>query len=804
MSSSAGDGCAPPSSVSKGKARMDDEAEAEPKAAEGVPCGICLTDSRRAIRGELDCCAHHFCFVCIMAWARVESRCPYCKARFRTIRRPPVPGRLPSERIVTVAQRIQVWHPLGNESSVVGADPSANSTCSVCSCTNDEDLLLLCELCDVAAHTYCAGLGTTVPEDDWFCKDCATSKEEHSRCQIDDGSGSSDESELEISIEVPSAEPVTDPYRSGIVDEGYSRSSVRPINMQSSGPVPVSSTFGNRDGYYGSNSVHPANARSSGPFQVPSIYDDVDEDYGTSPVHGTNAQSSGPVPSIYDIVDEDYERNSVRRSNLRNARPDRKTDDFPSEDTSSDESLCLGSPQERASGRTLLHAHARFGIERARTLRNSRNLTRRITELRENWSALRAGSVGFTAHLHNKRRENSVATSSVNEHQLSRMTSTKETATISGHANKIAPKETRHVSKAWKMLEMAKSAGGRKKCNTPSSQDCTPRFSMGNRSTSFSPIDTILGQNDQSLSTLVAQRNTLKYDRGAKKDSTLPKKDPEGHRNMLGNCHALVLERNGPFQDRMVNKESPNGKFTSSRHSQRVEQTPESSCASKAASSSHRQHGDPTLGSSCGSRGSGKPRMDVLRPSSNSLSSGRSTVTSPLQFVSSAGSQSGTMVNPEEPPAVRVTASSETGTAAATVEVRKTSGSDRHGSKRKLLFETSDDQGSKKLRKRSKIAKGEISSLALRELKLLKIDKTYGSERFKEAARATTHTVLASCGLEHSPELAVAVPKPVCKHKPPRPSVIANTCKECLCDFVKLAISSVLSGQQMDQAAPSC
>jgi PHD and RING finger domain-containing protein 1 len=79
-----------------------------------------------------------------------------------------------------------------------------------------------------------------------------------------------------------------------------------------------------------------------------------------------------------------------------------------------------------------------------------------------------------------------------------------------------------------------------------------------------------------------------------------------------------------------------------------------------------------------------------------------------------------------EPPAVQVTASSETGTAAATVEVRKTSGSDRHGSKRKLRFETSDDQGSKKLRKRSKIAKGEISSLALRELKLLKIDKTYG------------------------------------------------------------------------------
>jgi hypothetical protein len=29
------------------------------------------------------------CFICIMAWARVDSRSPFCKARFRTIRRPP-------------------------------------------------------------------------------------------------------------------------------------------------------------------------------------------------------------------------------------------------------------------------------------------------------------------------------------------------------------------------------------------------------------------------------------------------------------------------------------------------------------------------------------------------------------------------------------------------------------------------------------------------------------------------------------------------------------------------------------------
>jgi hypothetical protein len=103
----------PPPEPSKGKAKMDGEAEVE---GAGKMCGICYVDGGRAIRGEIDCCAHYFCFVCIMAWGRVESRCPFCKARFRTIRCPPVPGRFPDERIVSVPERNQVivWYPKSN------------------------------------------------------------------------------------------------------------------------------------------------------------------------------------------------------------------------------------------------------------------------------------------------------------------------------------------------------------------------------------------------------------------------------------------------------------------------------------------------------------------------------------------------------------------------------------------------------------------------------------------------------------------------------------------------------------------
>lgn len=72
-------------------------------------CGVCLSEGgRRSIRGKIDCCDHFFCFICIMEWAKVESRCPLCKRRFTTIRRPLKERVFASERVVTVPQRDQV------------------------------------------------------------------------------------------------------------------------------------------------------------------------------------------------------------------------------------------------------------------------------------------------------------------------------------------------------------------------------------------------------------------------------------------------------------------------------------------------------------------------------------------------------------------------------------------------------------------------------------------------------------------------------------------------------------------------
>ncbi|XP_056162772.1 autophagy-related protein 36-like [Syzygium oleosum] len=171
-----------PSSKRSKKAPGDDDERPPPteEVSDGVCCGICLTDGGRAVRGRIDSCDHHFCFVCIMKWAKVESTCPMCKRRFSTIRRPPKDGAFADERILNIPPRNQVddLHRIGS------FNPYREAQCAVCRGTQDKGYLLICELCDLAFHTYCVGLGITIPQD-WSCPECAFMRDEHSR--IDEG-----------------------------------------------------------------------------------------------------------------------------------------------------------------------------------------------------------------------------------------------------------------------------------------------------------------------------------------------------------------------------------------------------------------------------------------------------------------------------------------------------------------------------------------------------------------------------------------------------------------------------------------
>ncbi|MCL7025740.1 hypothetical protein MKW94_004809 [Papaver nudicaule] len=174
-----------PNSKSKGKEKIVEEERMDWNESEDNICGICFSEEDgKSIKGSIDSCNHYFCFVCIMEWSKCESRCPLCKQRFNTIIRPPKDELFINQRVVDVPTRDQVWHPLGNVSTGP-SDPHARTNCAKCQSSLDENLLLLCDLCDSAAHTYCVGLGSTVPEGNWYCHDCTLCMDNHCNGRMD-------------------------------------------------------------------------------------------------------------------------------------------------------------------------------------------------------------------------------------------------------------------------------------------------------------------------------------------------------------------------------------------------------------------------------------------------------------------------------------------------------------------------------------------------------------------------------------------------------------------------------------------
>ncbi|XP_022719490.1 remodeling and spacing factor 1-like isoform X2 [Durio zibethinus] len=154
----------------KGKEKVE-----ETKAEVMKPvCGICLSEEdKRRLRGTLNCCSHYFCFTCIMEWSKVESRCPICKQRFETISKPArsTAGADLRDVVIQVPKRDQVYQPSEEELRSY-LDPYENVICSECHQGGDDELMLLCDLCDSSAHTYCVGLGREVPEGNWYCDGC--------------------------------------------------------------------------------------------------------------------------------------------------------------------------------------------------------------------------------------------------------------------------------------------------------------------------------------------------------------------------------------------------------------------------------------------------------------------------------------------------------------------------------------------------------------------------------------------------------------------------------------------------------
>lgn len=255
----------------------------------------------------------------------------------------------------------------GNATTSRSNDPCEDVRCSVCHGTGDDYFLLLCDLCDSAAHTYCVGLGRTVPEGDWFCSDCSVSRDEHKRTEFD-----AESKEENASV---------DPGPDGNVDilEIVSESKLQ-------------------------FSVRAGCSRNITLLQSPLM---------SSAVPGNGCSSTNPATSF--------------------------------------ETRC-----EWVVGQPSLSA--------ARTMRVRRDVQSRIQALRENWDALRNGSLSFsscsTIHgcEYNKRRKViSGSHGASDDLQTSSSGLQQSTAGSLGSCDNASNDGLCNISKAWKMMDLAKS-----------------------------------------------------------------------------------------------------------------------------------------------------------------------------------------------------------------------------------------------------------------------------------------------------------------------------------------------------------
>ncbi|XP_020090361.1 PHD and RING finger domain-containing protein C126.07c-like [Ananas comosus] len=613
-------------------------AEAAAEEEEEEECGICLSGGGRSIRGRVDSCDHYFCFVCIMEWAKIESRCPLCKRRFQSIRRPPMPGVFPSERVVDVAVRDQVYHPLGNESTRL-ADPYANTSCSLCHSSSDEELLLLCDLCDSAAHTYCVGLGATVPEGDWYCPDCAVSRNEHSKNQFD--------------------------------DESYNREKESTCQIRA---------------------------------YVPSI-------------------------SIFDIVaDEDTSDSSSRytgRQILETQRYDRES---PSKSTSQINKVEIG----------------------ARTLQNCRNLHERIRTLRENWNALREGSLEFSSNfidssiVSERGKVSGRTTAGVIKQQDSLLAIDEEVINSGVSSKKAKCAGSRDVNKAWKMMEIAKSINGKK---LPTKSD--NHLSSSSTKSFFREAEICSGSS--LVESKTANNLVVKMGRSRNNGSSLElvhqKYEHYDHGKQTWDMHATNEAHYFNF--------SPT-KAHLSLYTEESSLMRDKFSFCDLESYSQKKVNDTTFhDSSIGCSRNNNATGDV-----GPLDKLENHILAKDRPVGNAKLEARTRIDDRLP---------------------------------RKVGSTMNDT-----------AKGEIQSLVKLNLKLLNKDKRLGADSFREVARIATHTILAACGLEHSRSSARPFSRSVCKHSEKvkqlrKCNLMPSSCRECFYTFVQEVVKSVLSENCLDR-----
>ena len=143
-------------------------------------------------------CGHNLHDECLKPWVERANSCPICRQNFNTVELCHTIGgswitRLSWACTNAIVGSIISSYAVSDRTQVADIDPSMiieeldepeSQPCPICNSDEHEDVLLLCDGCDAAYHTYCVDLDS-VPVGAWFCDDCATTRAIESVAQQD-------------------------------------------------------------------------------------------------------------------------------------------------------------------------------------------------------------------------------------------------------------------------------------------------------------------------------------------------------------------------------------------------------------------------------------------------------------------------------------------------------------------------------------------------------------------------------------------------------------------------------------------
>ncbi|MCJ1337409.1 hypothetical protein MMC09_002691 [Bachmanniomyces sp. S44760] len=140
-----------------------------------------LEDKASNLIAHLLPCGHNFHDDCIRPWVERANSCPICRQSFNIVE---LSHKLQAPVISSYAVEDRKQEAEIDPSMLIEEyvdDEEESQPCQTCGADDNEDVLLLCDGCEAACHTYCAGLDS-VPNGQWFCDTCDAQRALESVC----------------------------------------------------------------------------------------------------------------------------------------------------------------------------------------------------------------------------------------------------------------------------------------------------------------------------------------------------------------------------------------------------------------------------------------------------------------------------------------------------------------------------------------------------------------------------------------------------------------------------------------------